>query len=92
MASQVGISSSTRLRLGLPVMLPVDHPLTALAYTRGWIDYNVGWEMAGALALWGGVYAVRTSRATGPQPPAAVDEPRLGEADDPRVPQLTSRP
>ncbi len=66
--------------------------LSALALGRGWVDYNVGWEMASALALWGGVHAVRTSRATGPQPPAAVNEPRLGEAVDPRVPQLTSRP
>jgi len=67
--------------------------LTALALNRGWVGYDVGWEMAAALALWSALQARRISRSSdGRSPVADVDGPAIDEGRAARVPELTGRP
>jgi len=66
--------------------------LTALALGRGWAGYDVGWEMAAALAAWSVIQAVRISRSRSSRPPAVdLDEPSVGEPPAVRVPELSAR-
>jgi len=66
--------------------------LNALALNRGWVGYDVGWEMAAVLALWGAFQAWRISRSSdGRSSVADVDRTAIDEERTARVPELTGR-
>ena len=66
--------------------------LNALALNRGWVGYDVGWEMAAVLALWGAFQAWRISRSSdGRSSVADVDRAAIDEERTARVPELTGR-